>query len=81
MGQKLTKLKEEVRSAFSTPALKQKEAYGRFCHTLASASIVGFVTVIHLDNKPSWFIVERAIALFCCGVAMFIVGSILSQGE
>lgn len=81
MGQKLTKLKEEVRSAFWTPTLKQEAAYGRLCHTVASASIVGFVTVIHLHNKPSRSIVERGIALFCCGMAMFIVGSISSKGE
>ena len=81
MSEHLSKLRQEIRGAFLSPTLKQKEAYGRFCHTLASASVVGFITVLHLDTEPTWFMAKRAIALFVCGLVLFFVGSILSKGE
>lgn len=81
MSKHLSKLRQEVKDAFLTPTLKQKEAYGRFCHTLASASVVGFITVLHLDTEPTFFLAKRAIALFVCGLTLFLVGSVLSKGE
>lgn len=81
MKMRLQMLRRELKSAFTTPTLKQKEAYGRVCHTLASAGIVGLITVVHLDDKITQFIAARAIALAISAMVLFIVGSILSKGE
>ena len=77
----LSKLRRELGSAFRTPTGKQKEAYGRFCHTLAAAAVVGLVTVVHMDNHLTAFIAERAIALVFSAVVLFVIGAALSKGE
>lgn len=81
MLKRLEKLLREVKLAFITPTIKQKEAMGKFCHTLSSASFIGFVTVLHLGSEPTWYIAKRAMALFASSVILFVVGSMMSKGE
>lgn len=81
MRKRLEKLHQELKSTILTPTVKQKESYGRFCHTLSAAAIVGLVTVIHLDSELTLFIAQRSIALAGCAVVLFIVGAMLSKGE
>lgn len=78
---KLQKIGQELKDAVATPTGKQKEAYGRFCHTMAAAAIIGLITVVHLDSVASWYIVSRAFALGICAIVLFIVGAALSKGE
>jgi hypothetical protein len=77
----LNKLRHELNDAFKTPTTKQKEAYGRFCHTLSAAAIVGLVTVVHMDSELTPFIAKRAFALVVCSVILFAIGAALSKGE
>ena len=52
----IRKLELEIRRAFVAPTVKQKEAYGRFAHTLAAAAIIGDVTIIFGD----WIVVPMS---------------------
>ena len=81
MGKRLQALRQELKKTFFTPTLKQKEAYGRFCHTLSAAALVGVVTVLHLDSEPSWYIAKRFTALVASAMVLFVVGAMLSKGE
>jgi hypothetical protein len=81
MGKRSKTMLAELKNAFSAPTLKQKEAYGRFCHTLSATALVGAVTVLHLDIEPTWYITKRFIALVLSAVVLFVVGAMLSKGE
>ena len=43
---KLDLLADAIREAFEHPTIKQKEAYGRFAHTLAAAAVIGAASVL-----------------------------------
>ena len=74
-------LLSEIRQAFGSPTVKQKETYGRFAHTLAAAAIIGDVTLVFGD----WITVPtsalRVIGLTFTGVVCFLTGAMLSKGE
>jgi len=70
-----------IRDAFLAPTLKQKEAQGRFFHTLSAACIIGATTVIFTEAEVTAYIAFRVAALIAVGVLPFTVGSILSKGE
>lgn len=78
---KSAKIRKELKDAFLTPTIKQKEAYGRFCHTLTVAAIAGVLTVLHLDSELTWYIASRAIALTSGALILFVIGAVLSKGE
>ena len=70
-----------IHHAFVAPTVKQKEAYGRFAHTLAAAAMIGDVTIIFGD----WIVVPtsvwRVVGLTLTGVICFLAGAMLAKGE
>lgn len=81
MLKRFKKLLQDIGSAFRTPTLKQKEAYGRLSHTLCAASLVGAVSIMFTGVSMSWYALFRVGALTFWGVLLFLVGAILSKGE
>lgn len=77
----LKKLLQETTNAFQTPTAKQKEAYGRFAHTLSAANCVGAVSVMFTESHVTLYAVARVGALAIWGVLLFWIGAILSRGE
>lgn len=73
--------KEQLKQAVQNPTLKQKEAYGRFFHTLAAAGIIGCVSVLFTESQVTWYGAWRIIGLFASAVACFAAGAMLSKGE
>lgn len=81
MKKQLVMLLGETKSAFRSPTLKQKEAYGRLCHTFCAASLIGAVTVIFTETYVTQFALFKIAALIFWGVLLFWIGAILSKGE
>lgn len=81
MKLKFRMLLDSIKQTFQYPTIKQKEAYGRFCHTLAAAALAGSLTVLHLDNKQTAFIAARFMVLLVSAVVLFVIGAMLSKGE
>lgn len=81
MNERLRKLVQETKSAIKTPTLKQKEAYGRFAHTMSAASLIGSVTVMFTEPSLTVSVGSRIGALVFWGVLLFWVGALLSKGE
>jgi hypothetical protein len=79
--QRLQKLLQDAGSAIRTPTLKQKEAYGRFCHTLSAASLIASVSVMFTETKANPDVMLKIGALGFWGVLLFWVGAVLSKGE
>jgi hypothetical protein len=69
-----------TQAALTDPTVKQKEAYGRFAHTLAAAAVIGEVTLIFAEGAP-WASVWRIVGLALSGVTCFVGGALLSKGE
>ena len=77
---KFSPLVAALRAAFARPTLKQKEAYGRFAHTLAAAAVIGQATILFADNAAlasAWRITGLAVG----GVICFVAGALLTRGE
>jgi hypothetical protein len=74
-------LLSEIRQAFASPTVKQKETYGRFAHTLAAAAIIGDVTLVFGDWIPVPTSAWRVTGLTFTGVVCFLTGAMLSKGE
>ena len=70
----------ELRAAFVAPTVKQREAYGRFAHTLAAASVIGAVTIVSTEGG-TWSSMGRVTVLIVAGVTCFLTGAMLSKGE
>ena len=81
MNKRIKTLLVETRSAFRTPTLKQKEAYGRLSHTFSAASWIGAVTVLFTETNATLFVLSKIAALIIWGVVLFWLGAILSKGE
>ena len=81
MNERPKKLLVETMSAFRTPTLKQKEAYGRLSHTFCAASMIGAVTVIFTETHAALFVLAKIAALIFWGVLLFWTGAILSKGQ
>ena len=73
-------LMAELRAAFITPTVKQREAYGRFAHTLAAACAIGAVTIMFTEDG-SWSTAARITGLIVAGVTCFLTGALLSKGD
>ena len=71
----------ELRAAFVGPTVKQREAYGRFAHTLAAACLIGAVTIIFAEDGTSSSTTARVTGLIIAGVTCFLTGALLSKGE
>ena len=67
-----------LRAAFTAPNVKQKEAYGRFAHTLSAASLIGAVTLMF--SETSGF-AGRTAGLTVVGLICFLTGALLARGE
>jgi hypothetical protein len=83
MPKKLKNLLTSVGVALKSPTLKQREAYGRWTHTLSAAATVGAVTVMFGRTAASdfWYDLAKVGALFFWSVILFIAGAILSKGD
>jgi hypothetical protein len=76
-----SQLLADLGGALLSPSAKQKEAYGRFFHTLSAASIIGAITVAFSETHASWYVVSRVAALSSWGVVLFCAGALFSKGE
>ena len=77
---KRTRLLAEIRQAFSAPTVKQCEAYARFLHTLAAASVIGEATLIFAEGAATFTSIGRLVGLTISGVLCFEAGALLSRG-
>ena len=70
-----------LRDALQRPTLKQKEAYGRFAHTLAAAAIIGAASL--LFSEARWTLADtfRVGGLLSSGLVCFALGATLCKGE
>lgn len=66
--------------ALLRPTAKQKEAMGRYSHTISSASLIGFFTLLVAGKWTVWTPLQ-AFLLLLIAVLLFIVGTVLSKGE
>ena len=65
--------------AFRGPTLRQKEAYGRFCHTLAAASFIGGVTQVFTESHATTVVVSRILILTVTGFVLFAIGAVFCE--
>jgi len=70
----------QIRQAFSAPTYRQQEAYARFLHTLAAASIIGEATLLFADGTVSVTTIGRIVGLTISGVICFVGGALLARG-
>lgn len=72
-----------TKSALLEPTGKQKEASGRWLHTLSAASVIGAVTIMFAKSSSSgfWYDMLKVAGLGAWGFVLFIIGSVLSKGE
>ena len=78
---KSSQLRLALVAAFRRPTLRQKEAYGRFAHTLAAAAVIGAVTILFSEIRFSFGGTIRLTGLILCGLICFAIGAILNKGE
>ena len=67
--------------AFRSPTQRQLEAYGRFCHTLSAASLVGAVTLVFTEYDGVSATVFRAPLLALAAMLLFSIGSVFCEGD
>ena len=79
MSSKLTWLWAALRNAFRNPTPKQKESYGRFCHTLAAAALIGGVTVALTEGHLTYSLVLRMAIAFAWALILFTAGALLLE--
>ena len=81
--EKMRTLLAIMNSVFLRPTSKQKEAYGRFLHTLSAACMVGAVWIAFTESQTGhfWSVTGEVAPFVLLGLALFIVGGILSKGE
>ena len=78
---RLTPLAVAIRDAFERPTLKQKEAYGRFAHTLAAAAIISAASVVFADTGSTMGDTLRVVGLLFSGLICFALGATLCKVE
>jgi hypothetical protein len=78
---KLDLLADAIRDAFEHPTLKQKEAYGRFAHTLAAAAVIGAASVLFSETRWTVGDALRVVGLLLSGLVCFALGATLCKGE
>ncbi len=72
---------ESVKSAVLRPTGKQKEAYGRFLHTIAAAGFIGAATITFTETQVTLYAAARVASLAIWSVLLLIVGAVLSKGD
>jgi hypothetical protein len=70
-------LRRALKRGFTAPTVRQREAYARFAHTLAAASVIGVVTIAFAQDSMTMAVLWRVIGLATTGVACFSVGILL----
>jgi hypothetical protein len=78
---KIARLQTEIAAAFGSPTFRQKEAYARFAHTLAAASLIGAITIMFSEGGFVWASFWRLLGLGLTGVILFLGGALLLKGE
>jgi hypothetical protein len=81
MNPRLQKLVADTKSAFRTPTLKQKEAYGRLCHTFCAASVIGAVSVTFTETHITTAACIKVGGLIFWAALLLWTGALLSKGE
>ena len=79
MSPRLGWLVDASKNAFTRPAPKQKEAYGRFCHTLAAAALIGGVTVALTEDLFTLSLLFRTLIAFIMAFILFLVGAVFLE--
>ena len=64
-----------------TPNAKQSEAYGRYCHTLSAAGVIGALTLLFSESPATHSIALRALAMFLAAVILFVFGTLAVRGN
>jgi hypothetical protein len=67
--------------AFAAPTLRQKEAYGRFAHTLAAAAVIGAITILFAEGAVIHAYLWRLAGLAISAVICFVGGVLAMEGE
>ena len=68
-------------SALRSPTAKQKEAYGRYLHTLSAAGMIGAVTLIFPGSFPTTSAIVRATTMLLAAVILFLSGTVLIRED
>ena len=72
---------KRIAEAFRDPTKDQLQAYGRYCHTLSAASMVGFVG--YAAGRPGWS-ATAVLNCLCLAVAagiLLAIGAAFLKGE
>lgn len=71
------------RQVMLAPTGKQKEALGRWLHTLSAAALVGAITIAFTGTSPSqlWYDSLKVAGLLIWGFFFLISGCVLSKGD
>jgi hypothetical protein len=75
------KLLIKIRDSLVRPTVRQREAYGRFTHTLSAASIVGAFTIAWTGSGWTFQKLGKVGGLAWVGLVLFLAGSIALRIE
>ena len=75
------RLARRLQVAFKAPTLKQKEAHGRFAHTLSAAAVIGAITIVFTEGRVTPEIAWRIAGLAVSAVICCVAGVLLVEGE
>ncbi|WP_439673136.1 Transmembrane protein (plasmid) [Cupriavidus necator] len=72
---------KRIAEAFRDPTKDQLQAYGRYCHTLSAASMVGFVG--YAAGRPGWSAtaVLNCLCLAVAAAILLAIGAAFLKGE
>jgi hypothetical protein len=65
---------KRIAEAFRDPTKDQQQAYGRYCHTLSAAALVGFVG--YAAGRPGWTVTT----VLNCACLVILAGVLLAIG-
>ncbi|WP_354676786.1 hypothetical protein [Cupriavidus plantarum] len=67
--------------AFRSPTKSQSEAYGRYCHTLSAAALVGLVG--YAAGRPGWSFTGafNCVCMAALAAILFVRGATLLKGD
>ncbi|WP_343631513.1 hypothetical protein [Roseateles sp.] len=69
------------RAALRRPTTKQREAAGRFLHTLSAASLSGAAVIVGTAWPFRFWDAARLLVLMTIGVLCFLCGAVMSKGD
>ncbi|MFC4345006.1 hypothetical protein [Cupriavidus numazuensis] len=72
---------KRIAEAFRDPTKDQLQAYGRYCHTLSAAAVVGFVG--YASGRPGWSVttVLNCACLAVVAGVLLAIGAAFLKGE